>query len=199
MFFLLDTKPLCHSGKLNNGPACKRDHLPRHRPTCKYPLCRFEATCQLLYPSVGSNRVACSCTWRRFPSFETSIRTVKEIPAVNKSQWLYASGVCNVTGKSKWILHCWLIIRISAKSGILLSDLNDLTFFPIHHLNHPRTDAVILTSTSTQPGQYNHAWLILYKWEQLLETTCVGRLLCPVGHVSSLNKCYPVQSTVHIW
>ena len=54
-----------------------------------------------------------------------------------------------------WILHCWLIEyslrdsswdlhgRISVRSGILLSDLNDQTFYTISHLNHPRIDAVI--------------------------------------------------------
>ena len=40
--------------------------------------------------------------------------------------------------------------RISARSGILLSDFNKLTFYTIFHLNHPRTDAGFLTSTSTQ-------------------------------------------------
>ena len=42
--------------------------------------------------------------------------------------------------------------------------------------------------------QYNQAWLpnLFRELEQLWETsTCVGRLICPEGHVSSLNKCNP--------
>ena len=57
----------------------------------------------------------------------------------NINHWPYAPGVCSVTGMSSWILHCWLIeyplrdnsrdlhSRIPAKSGILLSDMMQLT------------------------------------------------------------------------
>ena len=57
----------------------------------------------------------------------------------NTDHWPYAPGVCSVTGMSWWILHSWLIeypLRdnsrdlhsgISARSGILLSDMTQLT------------------------------------------------------------------------
>ena len=72
-----------------------------------------------------------------------------------------APEVCSVTGESWQILHSWLIEyslrdssrdlhnRILAESGILLPNLNDQTY-TISHLNHPRTEAIILTSTSPQ-------------------------------------------------
>ena len=54
------------------------DHL-----TGKYPLCRFKATCQLLYPAVGSNQVGCSCRFQRYLFLETNTRAIEEIPAFN--------------------------------------------------------------------------------------------------------------------
>ena len=53
--FLLDTKPLRHWGKWKSGPTSKRNLWPRHRPTGKCPLHRFEATGELLYWAVGSH------------------------------------------------------------------------------------------------------------------------------------------------
>ena len=43
---------------------------------------------------------------------------------------------------------------------------------------------------------YGLAWdTLLRDWKPLWETsTCVGRLICPEGYVSSLNKCNPIQS-----
>ena len=57
----------------------------------------------------------------------------------NTNHWPYAPGVCSVTGMLWWILHSWLIeypVRdnsrdlhcgIPARSGILLSDMTQLT------------------------------------------------------------------------
>ena len=57
----------------------------------------------------------------------------------NTDHWPYAPGVCSVTGMLWWILHSWLIeypLRdnsrdlhsgIPARSGILLSDMTQLT------------------------------------------------------------------------
>ena len=86
--------------------------------------------------------------------------------------------------------------RIHARSGILLSDLNDQTY-TIPHLNHSRTDAVILTSTSPQTwAVYSGLIKQFREWKQQQKTsTCVGRLICPEGRVSSLNKCNPIYST----
>ena len=58
---------------------------PIHRPTGKCPLCRFEATGQLLHSAVGSNQVGCSCAWQRSLPCETNIGTTKKIPALNQS------------------------------------------------------------------------------------------------------------------
>ena len=43
---------------------------------------------------------------------------------------------------------------------------------------------------------YGLVWdTLLRDWKPLWETsTCVGRLICPEGYVSSLNKCNPIQS-----
>ena len=62
--------------------------------------------------------------------------------------WPYAPGVCSVMGKSWPIIHSWLIeysvgnnswdlhCRISARSGILLPDMNGETFHTIPKLKH---------------------------------------------------------------
>ena len=43
-------------------------------------------------------------------------------------------------------LHSGILVR----SGIILSDVNDQTFYTIPHMKHPRTDALDLTHTSPQ-------------------------------------------------
>ena len=55
-----------------NWPASKRDPGPWHRSVGKCPLCRFEATGQLLYPRSGSNQVGCFCKGQRSVSIETN-------------------------------------------------------------------------------------------------------------------------------
>ena len=89
-------------------------------------------------------------------------RRLLVIVVVKAYHWPYAPGVFSVTGKSWWILQSWLIeysLRdrsrdlhnwIPVRSRILLSDLSDQTFYAIPRLNHHRTDAIILTSTSPQ-------------------------------------------------
>ena len=123
----------------------------------------------------------------------------------NADHWPYAPGVCNVTGKSGRILHSWLIkyflwdssrdlhSRIPVRSGSLLSDLNDQTFYTISHLNHPGTDVIILTSTCPQIWTICSGVINLFKeWKQQWDTsTYVSQIICPEGHVSSLNKCNP--------
>ena len=75
---------------LNIGPARRlkefdNPHWPRHRPTDKCPLYRFEDTGQLLHSAVGSNQVGCSYTWPRSLPRETNSGATKEIPALNQS------------------------------------------------------------------------------------------------------------------
>ena len=128
--FLLDTKPLWHWGKWKSGPTSNTDTWPRHRPTCKCPLYRFEAIGQLLH---SANQVGCSCTWQRSLSLNQSWRDCNHptsnypyqghlVPYVvtgaakclsplcsNTDHWPYAPGVCSVTGMLWRILHSWLI------------------------------------------------------------------------------------------
>ena len=52
---LLGAKPLWHRGEWDSGPASKVDPWPWHRPTNDCPLCRFEATGQLLHSTGGPN------------------------------------------------------------------------------------------------------------------------------------------------
>ena len=84
--FLLDTR---HCGTEGNERVYQltidRGLWPWHRPTCKSPLCRFEANGQCLYPAVGSNQVRCGCEWQRSLSLETNTRATKEIPALSQS------------------------------------------------------------------------------------------------------------------
>ena len=53
----------------------------------------------------------------------------------------------------------------------------------------------LLTSNSPQTGQYDRTWVFFFReWKQFWNTfTCVGRLICPEGRVSSLNKSNPIQ------
>ena len=95
--FLLDTKPMCHWGKWKSGSTSKRSHWPRHRPTGKGPLYRFEATGQILHLAVGPDQVGCSCTWQRSLSRETNTGSTEEITALNQS-W---SGCNHRIGNSK--------------------------------------------------------------------------------------------------
>ena len=83
--FLLGTKPLWHWRKWKSGPTSKRDPRPRHRPTDKCPLYRYETTGQLLHSEVGSNQVGCSCAWQRSLSCETNTGATEEVPAPNQS------------------------------------------------------------------------------------------------------------------
>ena len=83
--FLLHTKPLWRWVKGKSGPTSKRDPWPRHRPTGKCPLYRFEAITQLQYSAVGSNQVPYSCTWQRSLSCETNTGATEEIQALNQS------------------------------------------------------------------------------------------------------------------
>ena len=57
----------------------------------------------------------------------------------------------------------------------------------------------LLTSTSPQTWTMQSGWSNFFqKWKQLWDTfTCVGRLICPKGRVSSLNKPNPIQSTMY--
>ena len=77
-------------GNKKSGSASKIDHWLWHRPTGKYPICRLEATGQLLYPTVASNQVGCSCTWQISLSPETNTRATEEIPALNHS-WRFGN------------------------------------------------------------------------------------------------------------
>ena len=56
--------------------------------------------------------------------------------------------------------------------------------------------AHIPTLMWNQNRVYGLVWdTLLRDWKPLWETsTCVGRLICPEGYVSSLNKCNPIQS-----
>ena len=87
--FLMDNKPLWHWGKWKNGPTSKRYPWPRHRPTDKRPLYRYEATGQLLHTAVVSNQVGCNCTWQRYISHETNTGVTAEPPALNQSWRVY--------------------------------------------------------------------------------------------------------------
>ena len=56
--------------------------------------------------------------------------------------------------------------------------------------------AHIPTLMWNQNRVYGLVWYTLLRdWKPLWETsTCVRRLICPEGYVSSLNKCNPIQS-----
>ena len=76
--FLLDTRLLGHRGKYKSLPASKRDLWPWHRPTSKSPLCRVEATVQLLHPAAASNKVGYGWASQRSLSLEINT-TVKPL------------------------------------------------------------------------------------------------------------------------
>ena len=95
--FLLGTKPLWHWRKWKSGPTSKRDPRPRHRPTGKCPLYRYETTGQLLHSEVGSNQVGFICAWQRSLSCETNTGATEEVPAPNQS-WMT---ICC------WSVHCY--------------------------------------------------------------------------------------------
>ena len=112
----------------------------------------------------------------------------------NTDHWQYAPRMCSVTGMSWWILHSWLIeyplednsrdlhSGIPARSGVLLSDMTQLTS------TSPQT-WTIWSSLSNMFRELKQLWDTF---------TCVGRLICPEGHVSSLNKSNQIQSNP-IW
>ena len=53
----------------------------------------------------------------------------------------------------------------------------------------------LLTSASPQTCTMTRLEWLFREWKQLWDTfTCVGRLICPEGCVSSLNKSNPIQS-----
>ena len=52
---LLGAKPLWHWGEWDSGPTSKGNPWPWDRPTNNCPLCRFEATGQLLHSAGGPN------------------------------------------------------------------------------------------------------------------------------------------------
>ena len=65
--------------------TCGRNPWPRHRPTVKCPLYRFEATDQLLHSAFGSNQVGCSCASQNSLPRETNTGATKDILALNQS------------------------------------------------------------------------------------------------------------------
>ena len=106
----------------------------------------------------------------------------------NTDHWPYAPGVCIVTGMSWWILHSRLIecsLRdnpwdlhsgIPARSGMIPRDYIHLMW------------CNLLISTSPKTWR---------TWSDFWDTlTCVGRLVCPGGRVSSLNKSNPIHSVM---
>ena len=111
--------------------------------------------------------------------------------------------------KSWWVLHSWLIEdplwddpgslhnRISERSWILLSDMNgQISNTTLYQISHQLT---------TFPSWIDpHYWtppleFVIERKQRWENPTCEGRLICPEGHVSSLNKCNPIQSLHRYW
>ena len=101
---LLDTKQLWHWGWWKSGAANKRD--PWHKPTCKCPLCRFEANGQLLYQTVGLNQVGCSCTWQRSLSLETPAHNQSWRVCNHRHQFGHTKGHILSRGPPTTCHHC---------------------------------------------------------------------------------------------
>ena len=114
----------------------------------------------------------------------------------------HAPGLYSVTTKSWWILYCWLTgdplwdnprglySQVSERSWILLSDMNGHIPRTTPNLNQPPSFLYPI-----KPNNTTRFCNLFIKLNQLWENpTCEGRLICPGGHVSSLNKCNPIQS-----
>ena len=107
--------------------------------------------------------------------------------------WPYAPRVCGIAGKWWWIqtsnslntlfetIPEICIVEFLQKAGFLYLISNGQPFW---------------NCTNPRLGQCMWAWLFCSEIEKpLWETsTCVGRLICAEGHVSSLNKCNQIQS-----
>ena len=146
--FLLDTKPLWHWRIWKSGPTWIRDAWSRHRPIGKCPLHRFEATCQLLHSSVGSNQVRCSCTWQRSLSRETNTGNSKEIPAFNQT-W---RGCNHPT--SNWSYKGHKVPYLVQRTTVCLSPLwSNIEHWPYA----PR-----VCSVTGMSWRILHSWLIEY-------------------------------------
>ena len=110
----------------------------------------------------------------------------------NTEHWPYAPGVCSVTGMSWRILHIWLIeysLREKNPETCIAEFLREAGFFYLIWCN-------LLTSTGPQTWTIQWDLSSLFgKWEQPWDTsTCIGRLICPGGRVSPLNKSNLIQS-----
>ena len=193
-------------GKWKSWPVSKGVPWPWHWPIGKSPLCRSKAINQLLYPANGSDQMRCVVTWQRSLSLEANTRSTQEISVPNQSwgvchhpasnwsyqshevpylvprtshylpslwtdidHWPHALGMCSSAGNSGWIIHCWL------SEDPLWEDSRDLH-------SGIFTRSRILQSDMNCP----RLWTVN-------DPTCVGRLICSVGRVSSLNKSNPIQ------
>ena len=197
--FLLDTKPLWHWRKWKSRPTSKWDPRSRYRPTGKYPLYRCEASGQLLHSEMGSNQVECGCKWQRSLYRKANIRA-KSTKSHILSLWPLT--VCHHCGQTVTIDHMLLECAV-------LQECCD-EYFTVDSLNAlfetiPETCIVeflreggffyliwcdLLTKISRETWTiWSDLSNLFRKWKQLWDTcTCIGRLICSRGHVSSLNK-----------
>ena len=148
--FLLDTKPLWHWCKWKRGPTSKRDPWPRHRPTDKRPLYRFETTGLPLHSAVGSNQVEFNCTWQISKSRETNTGATEEIPVLNQN-W---RGCNHPTSNWPYQGHeiPFLVLRTADCLSPLCSDTDHWPYFPG------------VCSVTGMSWQILHSWLVEYSF-----------------------------------
>ena len=201
----------------------KVDPWSRHRLLGKCPLYRFETNGQLLHSEIRSIQVGCGCAWHGSLSRDTNIGAPEEIPAPyqswrrcdhqtsnwpykghqiqyrvprttdclsplwsNTNNWAYAPRMWSVRGISWWILHSWLIELIP--ETYIVEFLREAGFFYLIWCN-------LLISTSSETWTiWSDLSNLFREWKQFWDTfTCVGRLICPEGRVSSLHKPNPTN------
>ena len=222
--FLLGTKPLWHWRKWMSRPTSKRDPWPRYRPTGKCPLYRYETTGQLLHSEVGSNQLECSCTWQRSCETNTGAKEEVPASNQSwrgcnhpTSNWPYQGHQIPylIPRTANWLSPLLSNTDHMLLECALLQECRD-EYYTVDSLNAlfetiPETcnveflrEAVffyliwcnLLTPTSPQMCTiWSDLSNLFREWKQLWDTfTCVGRLICPEGRVSSLNKSNPIQS-----
>ena len=132
-------------------------------------------------------------------------RTINCLPALwpDSDNWAHTPGMYSVATKSWWVLYSWLIEdplwddpggihnRISERRWILLSDMNgQISNTTLYQISHQLTTFSIWINPHywTPPLEFVYS-----AWVAMGDPTCEGRLICPEGRVSLLNKCNPIQ------
>ena len=165
-------------------------------------LYSFEANGQLQHSAVSSNHVGCSCTWQEISTswnqhccHRWNSNTQPELkdcyhPTSNwpyqghQVQYIVSWGppdVCHHCGQTLTIDH--MLLETITKTCITEFPREVGFFYLIWTVRHSIQYPIWITP------------YLLSGWKQLWDTlTCVRRLKCPEGRVSSLNKSDPIQS-----